>query len=258
MKKLCFLFLLSAFLALPSITNGDGVTNELLVDIRGKLVDTRGKPYVRQDYQYFSSDTTATLKGIQWGKFAVNPGNYGAGIASDTYLLSRLTIFAESAGDSTRTDSIALYLTTSNDSLPTNPTKYWWGPLALAGLDSSFTSNAAGTAFSLGLVSTAAGNAALNARLASYPYKWKWVPGSGTILPNAGERSIVSGSSGLKTIFRDFSFNPPLNYKNASSTDSLIYIQIKPLLQDISGTLAADTTWTIRLRVEGYRTDVQN
>ena len=254
-NKLKFLFLISVFLALPSISSADGVTNEILGDIKAKLTDSRGKPYTRMDWQYFSADSTGDLKGIQWGKYAVNPGGFAAGIASDQYLLTRLTVFAESNGDSTRTDSIALYLTTSNDSLPTNPTKYWWGPYAIAGEDCTYTVGAANI---YGLVTTAAGNAVLNARMSSFPYKWKHVPGAGSYLQSAGERDIAFGASGLKVLFRDINFNPPLAYKNSSSTDSLIYIQIAPLITDIAGTLAADTTWTIRLRVEGFRTDVPN
>lgn len=258
LMRIVSLLLMIGVLLLPSSSLGDARTDEILRDIRNRLTDSSGNPFAKTDAQYFSVDSTGTLKGIQWGKFAVNPGGYAAGIASDTYLLSRLTIFAESAGDSTRMDSIALYLTTSNDSLPTNPIKYWWGPYAIAGQDCTYTTNDAGTAHNLGLVTTSAGNAVLNARLASYPFKWKWIPGSGIIRQVAGERVIVSGAAGLRVLFRDIPFNPPLPYKNASTTDSLIYIQIKPLLQDVSGTLAADTTWTIRLRVEGYRTDVSD
>lgn len=239
--------------------------NELWRDIRDKTTDVWTKPYALYNYNYFVADSSDTLYG-NFGRFlSIRPSENGARFKSNTYLLSRMTLFMEATGAlKTLTDSITIFITNSNsDTVWNSPTRLVWGPFSIAGEDC--TASTIGTTASQGAVqlnlSPNSGVAniqnSLNSRLASYPHKWLHILGNsyGQHAAAGAGLDTVAGSAGVKVLFRDINFIPPVIYKCASEADSLIYLQVKPNLFNDSA--QPDSINKLTVRIEGYLLDIK-
>jgi len=256
--------ILSASLSYSDDVLEDGITNELLTDLKNNIFDNTGKSYIINDYNYFVADSTDTLKGAT-GKFlSIRPSENGAKFKSNAYLLNRITLFLEATGSlKTLTDTVTIFITNSNsDSVWNSASRLVWGPFTVAGEDC--TASTIGTTAAQGAVqfnlspicSAAAQTNAMNARLASYPHKWKHVVGNSYGQhPVAGAgQDTVAGAAGIKVLFRDIQLVPPVLYKASSESDSIIYIQARGNLLDATN---PDSIAMLTVRVEGYKVEIK-
>lgn len=252
-----FFVLCSYVVSLPQ----EGIDNEVLGDLRETILDDRYRPYVKRDFSFFSADSTDTLYGNFGRYMAVRPSKTGAHYKSNSYLLTRMTLFLEATGSlKTLTDTVCIYMTNSNsDTVWNSPARLVWGPFCIAGEDctaSTIGTTAAQGAAQLNLAAASAAGAASNAREFSYQYKWLHVFKNvyGQHAAAGSGLDTVGGNAGVKVLFRTIDFIPPVIYKANSETDSLVYFQIKPYLFNASG---VDTVAMLSIRLEGYKIDVK-